>query len=73
MQAEFLTPEEIVTLTGRDQPGSQKKWLDKHGWIYSTNAVGKTVISRLYCRQRLCGITVPQELDDGLPDFGKIA
>ncbi len=54
---EFLTPEELVEISGYKHPGSQREWLDKNGWCYVMNAGGRPIVGRWYARMRLSGIT----------------
>lgn len=50
---EFLTHEELTTLTGYEKPGKQAEWLRNHSWSHVENAKGIPVVSRTYCRQKL--------------------
>jgi hypothetical protein len=36
----FLSPAELVELTGLRRPSAQIAWLREHRWRYATNAVG---------------------------------
>lgn len=54
--SEFLTDDEIQTLTGRPQPRLQVAWLVDHGWKHEKNAAGRPVVGRLYARFKLAGI-----------------
>ena len=56
---EFLTKEELTTLTGYKTPARQMMWLDENGWRYIKNRNNSPIISRHYCRQRL---------SDGVPE-----
>lgn len=55
--AEFLTADEVAEVTGYKHSASQKDWLDKRGWQYVVNAAGKPIVSRLYARMRMSGVT----------------
>ena len=56
---EFLTIEELKTLTGFSKRMAQIEWLRKSGWCFIINAKGSPVVSRLYCRQKM-GVTVSE-------------
>ncbi len=36
----FLTPEQLVELTGRRRPSAQVRWLRENHWAYAVNADG---------------------------------
>ncbi len=56
---EFLTPQELASLTGWIQPKKQCQWLTANGWVYTINAANCPVVNREYCRQRQgCGHNV---------------
>lgn len=40
----YLSPEELLTLTGYKRPADQARWLDRNGVPYITNARGKLVV-----------------------------
>lgn len=46
MSATFLTPEEIIELTGRMHKGLQIKALAKMGVPFYVNAIGRAVVTR---------------------------
>lgn len=52
----FLTEDEIVRLTGKDQAAAQKRYLDKKQIPYEVNAIGEILVSRNYIERRLSGI-----------------
>lgn len=52
----FLTSDEIVRLTGKDQAAAQKRYLDKKQIPYEVNAIGEILVSRNYIERRLSGI-----------------
>lgn len=60
-QSEFLTPEELQTVTGRKHASQQIAWLDQHGWIYERNAAQRPIVSRFYMRMRMSGINPTAE------------
>ena len=49
----FLTPEELVELTGRKSARHQIGWLDVKGWKHEVNAVGRPIVARTYAEYRL--------------------
>lgn len=55
--AEFLTTDEVAEFTGYKHISSQKEWLDKNGWAYVVNAAGRPIVSRIYARMRMAGVT----------------
>lgn len=57
IDAELLTADELVEVTGYKHPASQREWLDKNGWCYVLNAAGRPIVGRWYARMRLSGIT----------------
>lgn len=67
----FLDKDELTTLTGFANTPSQKKWLEKNGWIFSVNAKGIPVVGRDYCNSRLSGGYIAK--NDQMPDFSKVA
>lgn len=50
---EFLTPEELTTLTGEKKNPNKIRWLQEHGWNHVVSNTGFPVVSRIYCRQKL--------------------
>lgn len=53
----FLTPDELVELTGYSMPRSQRKWLDANGYLYAVNANNQPKVARDYLLSRL-GVVV---------------
>jgi hypothetical protein len=53
---EFLSPEEVSVLTGRESAQGQIRWLDENTWTYSLTAARRPVVSRLYAQCRMMGI-----------------
>lgn len=51
--SDTLSPEHVARLTGRTQYAAQRRHLDKHGWIYETDASGRPVIDRQYYNSRM--------------------
>ncbi len=55
--SEFLDDEELATLVGYRTARKQIDWLARNGWEYAVNAARKPVVSRLYTRLKLAGVT----------------
>lgn len=53
----FLTPDELVELTGYSARHSQRKWLDANGYRYAVNANNQPKVARDYLLSRL-GVVV---------------
>lgn len=49
----FLTPEELVALTGRRRPWAQISWLREHHWAFAERADGKPVVLRSEAQRQL--------------------
>lgn len=59
----FLTPIELVDLTGLHRPSAQLRWLRERGWPHEVTARGSPRVLRAYVEQRLSGlkaVAVPQ-------------
>lgn len=70
---EFLTPEELETLTGYEKPKKQTEWLRNHSWNYVENAKGIPVVSRTYCRQKLSdSVPAAPAQNSWQPDFSAL-
>jgi len=63
----FLTPDEVLILTGYQRHADQRRWLSDRGWAFEGNAAGRPVVSRAYAEQRL-GV-VSKEI---MPDFSSL-
>lgn len=68
---EFLTPEELVEITGYKHVASQKEWLDTNGWKYVLNGARRPIVGRWFARMRLAGInpTASGPAPAWTPDF----
>lgn len=55
-ETEFLSPEELMEVTGYKHVASQREWLDKNGWRYVVNAAGRPIVGRWFARMRLAGV-----------------
>jgi hypothetical protein len=51
----FLTPSEIHTLTGRQRPSAQVRWLRQHGYRHTVNALGVPVVAVAEANRKLVG------------------
>jgi hypothetical protein len=54
----FLTAAELQALTGRTRSDGQRHWLERNGWIFTTNACGRPVVLSAYATKRLGGAPV---------------
>lgn len=70
---EFLTHEELETLTGYEKPRKQIEWLRTNNWRYIENAKGIPVVSRTYCRQKLSdSVPAAPVQNSWQPDFSAL-
>jgi hypothetical protein len=53
MEALFLTPLELVELTGRSTSAGQRRWLDANGYRFALNANGRPIVARGHVLARL--------------------
>jgi hypothetical protein len=51
----FLTAAEIRTLTGRQRPTAQVRWLRDHGYRHTVNASGAPVVAVAEANRKLVG------------------
>lgn len=49
----FLTNAELQVLTGYRSYAKQIQWLIVRGWVHEVSAIGRPVVARLYCQNRL--------------------
>lgn len=64
----ILSPADLQLLTGYLRPSAQAKWLRRHGWRYSVNALGEPIVALAEFNRKMIGGTVGiQE-----PDYGAI-
>jgi len=49
----FLTPLEIIELTGLQQPCAQKKWLTANEWIFQVDARGRPKVARTFFDKKM--------------------
>jgi len=73
-EAEFLTSNELVEVTGYSHVNSQRDWLERNEWVYVTNGAGKPVVNRWYARLRMAGVqpTITEVQKAWMPDFSGI-
>jgi len=65
----FLTTDELRELTGLRVAAYQCKWLEKHGYVFETNASGKPKVLRIFLMQKL-GMARQQSIGLGTePNF----
>lgn len=57
----YLTPDELIELTGRKLVSLQIKWLVAKGWKHEVNAVGRPIVARSYFEYRLGSGANPNE------------
>lgn len=52
----LLTPEEVQEITGFKLPRLQVDYLQRKGWRFEVNAIGRPIIARKYAEKMLgCG------------------
>ena len=51
----FLTESELFSVTGRQQPSAQVRWLRVNGWVFEVAGTGRPLVSRSYAEKRLGG------------------
>ncbi len=49
----FLSPVELIDLTGRKLASAQRRWLTENGYRFSENANGRPIVARKYVLSRL--------------------
>lgn len=57
----YLTPEELIELTGRKLVSLQIQWLTTKGWKHEVNAAGRPIVARSYFEHRLGAAPNPNE------------
>lgn len=60
--SEILSEEEVGELTGCVRHPAQVDWLVSHGWIFERARGGRPIVSRLYLRMRLAGLSVSEAM-----------
>jgi hypothetical protein len=51
----FLSASDVATLTGYQRHSAQVRWLQRHGWRFTVNALGKPVIAVAEFNRRMVG------------------
>jgi hypothetical protein len=51
----FLSAADLETLTGYQRPSAQVRWLRRHGWRFTVNALGQPVIALAEFNRRMVG------------------
>lgn len=79
MESEILSDEELAEITGYKLRAWQRRWLDRHHWVYVESRGKRPLVGRIYARMKL-GI-IPTSADfvphqparpKRLPDFSRI-
>lgn len=52
---DYLTPEDLVSLTGYKRRADQKRWLTGHGWVFEIARSGRPVVLRSYRDAKMSG------------------
>lgn len=76
MEALFLTPVEMVELTGRSTSAGQRRWLDANGYRFALNANSRPIVARGHVLARLGAIQADSSAPAVLtprPNFAAIA
>jgi hypothetical protein len=69
MSTATLSDADIVTLTGYIRASAQVRWLRKHGWRFSINALGHPVIATDEFSRKMVGESAAQQQE---PNWGKL-
>jgi hypothetical protein len=56
LQSEFLSDDELVTITGYKIPSCQRQWLTRNAWEYVLTSAQRPVVGRVYARLKLAGV-----------------
>ncbi|MDE3022960.1 MAG: DUF4224 domain-containing protein [Pseudomonadota bacterium] len=68
----FLTPDELVSLTGYKKAASQREWLALRGWKFEIDGHGKPVVLANYAVARLSGNRSNALPSSPLPNYDAI-
>jgi hypothetical protein len=63
MSTATLPDADIVTLTGYVRGSAQVRWLRRHGWRFSVNALGHPVIATAEWSRKMIGGSSTQQLE----------
>jgi hypothetical protein len=61
MSTATLSDEDIGALTGYVRASAQVRWLRKHGWRFSVNALGHPVIAMAEWSRKMVGESAAQQ------------
>lgn len=64
----FLTPDDLLTLTGYKRRSDQVKWLARNGYRFSVNGAGQPIVATAEVERVLVGGTA-RRIE---PNFGAI-
>lgn len=64
----MLSDSDLRKLTGRTQPAAQARWLQRHGWRFTVNALGKPVVALAEFNRRMIGGSAARKE----PDWGAL-
>lgn len=65
----FLTRAELERLTGYQRPSAQVRWLRRHGWRITVNALGEPIVALgEFNRRMVGGVSARQEPNWGALD-----
>ena len=64
----LLAASEIRQVTGYARPSAQARWLRRHGWKHTVNALGEPVVAVAEFNRHLVGGSAARQE----PDFGAI-
>jgi hypothetical protein len=56
LQSEFLSDDELTTVTGYKIPSFQRQWLQRNAWEHVLTAAQRPVVGRVYARLKLAGV-----------------
>lgn len=51
----ILSPAELEALTGYVRPSAQARWLQRHGWRFTVNALGRPIVAIAEFNRRMVG------------------
>jgi hypothetical protein len=57
----ILTPTDLHDLTGYVRPSAQVRWLRRHGWRFTVNALGVPVVALAEFNRHLVGGRAPRQ------------
>lgn len=72
MASLFLSPEELIELTGRKRGKEQRDALDTMGIRWKVNADGATVVGRRHVEEVFCGAEAQAQSDRKKPNLAAL-